>query len=436
MNSNENIEYLTQEMILQSKKRRLSDEKGKKKIRDKTWYSRRILQFDVDPFDYPDSLLVELGIEMFRYYDILSIFSIDENSLRNFLNAVRRLYKPDNYFHNFNHVWTVMHATFRVLYVGADQYLETLDIFAALVSAVCHDIGHPGNNNDFELATRSKVSEVYALPAGKNVLECLHATLTQTLLVSTDCDILCGLTPGEKAQFKDIVSGVILGTDMALHAEIEASLQKIVESAVHARDEYISIHGPATRLRQKKREQQHDDDNDRDVVEKTSRRSRVAVNSSNSLHRATDGKTISSQIVGKQSAGDNTLDDNKKQMSEMTRRSFLRAIVHSADIGAQTQIYPIAKKWMERMYSEFNSQAEKETAMGIRTSTFIHNCSIDVKKYESQVFFIETFVEPVWRSLSVMLPLLNEDYRQLLSNKSVYKRQLLKMTDGDSDLKI
>ena len=104
-----------------------------------------------------------------------------------------------------------------------------------------------------------------------------------------------------------------------------------------------------------------------------------------------------------------------------SRIIFTRALVHTADLGAQTQPLPIALKWMNRCLNEFRSQALKEQDLGIITSPYYHDIKEDCKDYLSQYYFIDEFVEPLWLAMIKLLPDLKFALDQLVKNKSSYK---------------
>lgn len=103
-----------------------------------------------------------------------------------------------------------------------------------------------------------------------------------------------------------------------------------------------------------------------------------------------------------------------------SRIIFSRALVHTADLSAQTQPLPIALKWMNRCLSEFRSQALKEQNLGIITSPYLHGIEEDCKDYLSQYHFIHDFVEPLWIAMTKLLPNLKFALNQLILNKTSY----------------
>lgn len=370
-----------------------------------------IYNYDVDPYDYKDDTLTDAVVEMLKHYDIFRIFSFDIAQMRRFVDHVKLFYNPKNLFHNFKHVWGVLHLSFQILTRGGDKYLHSLDIFAIMVAALCHDIQHPGNNNAFELATASDWSKAKSYNVDAGILERHHATITQSLLNAdgTDYDILVGMSSSDKDHFRRQVALIILGTDMAKHASIlaEAQSYKRDESVPRSTDVKITAESNGKHVK--------------DTSTPTSSSGKAIKPSSRK--QFTIRQVSCSQIAYEEAK------PRRRDIVDATdpesRLAFSRVLVHSADIGAQTQCTKVALQWMNRCYGEFRSQAEREAMLGIVTSPFLHDLKEDNKTFSAQHSFIEEIVEPLWAALSDFLPELSFAKEQLLVNKEGYKKMLL-----------
>ena len=366
-----------------------------------------IMEYNTDPYDYQDEILIDGVILMFQHFDLYRKFFIEVETIQIFASKVRSFYNPENLFHNFKHAWGVLHIAFHILINGGDQYLLPLDIFAVMVAALCHDIQHPGNNNAFEAATSSDLSKVKEGIVGAGILECHHATLTNNLLnaIGSDCDILSGLTDEQCDHFRRQVGLIILGTDMAKHTSL------LTEARA-----YASCNSTA-RSPKSNNSQKSDISN--------------AIHHKNGIHKHPAGNTertiLKTNINHSQIAYEDAKPKNVGGVDitdPESRISFTRVLVHTADLGAQTQSTEIALKWMERCYGEFRSQAQREEILGIVTSPFLHDLKEDNKTFSAQYSFIEETVEPLWTALSTFLPSLAFANDQLVSNKLGYKRML------------
>lgn len=378
-----------------------------------------IYNYDVDPYDYKDDILTDAVMEMLKHYDLFRQFSFDIAQMRRFVNHVKLFYHPKNLFHNFKHVWGVLHLSFQILTHGGDKYLHSLDIFAIVVAALCHDIQHPGNNNAFELATASDWSKAKSYNVDAGILERHHATITHSLLNAdgTDYDILVGMNAKEKDHFRRQVALIILGTDMAKHASILAEAQayqrtesvpRSVELNATSEPSNNNLNGAHT--------------NGNSAPGNGKAKSSPKSSSSASHKKFTITEASCSQIAYEEAKPlrRGAVDATDPE----SRLAFSRVLVHCADIGAQTQCSKVALQWMNRCYGEFRSQAEREAMLGIVTSPFLHDLKEDNKTFSAQHSFIEETVQPLWEALSNFLPELAFAREQLLVNKEGYKKML------------
>ena len=94
-------------------------------------------------------------------------------------------------------------------------------MFPLLVASLCHDVGHPGTNNDFHIKARSELSIIYS---DRHVLEHYHSAQTFRILLAPGTDLLRGLSQKSYTTTRSQIVEAILATDMKVHNEL---LQKI-----------------------------------------------------------------------------------------------------------------------------------------------------------------------------------------------------------------
>jgi dual 3',5'-cyclic-AMP and -GMP phosphodiesterase 11 len=176
--------------------------------------SPELCNWDLNPFDTRDGDLMCYLEQMFLDFNLISLFSIDLNKLRNMITSAHSLYHQQNPFHNFKHGFSVTHVTYLILRSGAASCLTSLDILAALVSALCHDLDHPGNNNAYEIATRSELALTHS---GDSVLERHHSSMTHRLLHQTQNNIFENLSSHDQNQIHALITDTIMATDMSVH---------------------------------------------------------------------------------------------------------------------------------------------------------------------------------------------------------------------------
>ena len=168
---------------------------------------------NLDPFIIEDDELVYLAGKMLDSYGLIERYNIVGDELRLFFQTVRNNYH-DPAFHNFKHGWGTLHLTYQILRHGIDAKLSPVEIFAVLIGAICHDLDHPGNNNAFEVATRSDRSTLYG---DDTVLE-RHHLATALMILSTTCRAVLGdMSPEDVDIFRKTIIAGIMATDMARH---------------------------------------------------------------------------------------------------------------------------------------------------------------------------------------------------------------------------
>ncbi|OMJ89333.1 hypothetical protein SteCoe_8536 [Stentor coeruleus] len=155
---------------------------------------------------------------MFQDFDLIDQMEIDINYLLNFTNQVKDHYSVwDNPFHNFYHGFNVLHSIYMLLSTTkAGTFFSVHEIFALFIAAFCHDLEHPGRNNNFEINRGSHLSLIYN---DKSVLENHHAAVTFKLLQNEKSNLLVKFSNDANRSFRKLVIVSILATDMARHVE-------------------------------------------------------------------------------------------------------------------------------------------------------------------------------------------------------------------------
>ncbi|TMW56558.1 hypothetical protein Poli38472_006568 [Pythium oligandrum] len=175
---------------------------------------------DVDRWDFCSLDLSNADIfisitVIFRVFNFLDIFHIPGDKFATFLSHVASHYRP-NPFHNFQHAFQVMHTTYIMIRRECSSYFSSLDIFTMLIAALCHDIDHPGNNNDFEVKSLSQMALTHNDDA---VLERHHCRVTFIILGHASANILENLPRDTFLKVRRLIIHCILATDMSKHFE-------------------------------------------------------------------------------------------------------------------------------------------------------------------------------------------------------------------------
>ena len=154
-----------------------------------------LLTWQWNPFSCSAEELSAHLISMFKHFDLLETFDIEEGTLRTFLLTVQLAYQPNPY-HNFTHAFDVTHAMFCLIDLfGVGAVLRPIDKLTLLLACICHDVAHPGVNNAFLVATESPLAMLYN---DISVLENHHCATAFKIMAQSESNVLKSLKPQDR----------------------------------------------------------------------------------------------------------------------------------------------------------------------------------------------------------------------------------------------
>jgi 3',5'-cyclic-nucleotide phosphodiesterase len=161
-----------------------------------------------------------------------------------FLLASRTAYNDFVLYHNFRHVVDVLQALFHFLVQTGTlpQYppndappeakpkspiaslLKPFDALTLLISAIGHDVGHPGVNNAFLVALNAPLAQLYN---DRSVLESFHCAAYSQILRRYWPEAFSDST------MRKLMINNILATDMGLHFKYMTDLGNLQSKLAH-----------------------------------------------------------------------------------------------------------------------------------------------------------------------------------------------------------
>ena len=159
--------------------------------------------------------------------------------------ACRSAYNSFVHYHNFRHVVDVMQAVFYFLLqlgilppfpdvqdsggpskgkVPIASLLQPFDALTLLVSAIGHDVGHPGVNNAFLVTLNAPLAQLYN---DKSVLEAFHCAAYSQILRRY------WKSAFEDTSMRCLLINSILATDMGVHFKYMTDLGNLQEKLHH-----------------------------------------------------------------------------------------------------------------------------------------------------------------------------------------------------------
>jgi len=152
---------------------------------------------------------------------------VDAHIFHNFLRRVQLGYM-DIPYHSFAHACDVLCSTFRILsQVQSEEWLPAVDTVALLVSALCHDIGHPGKTNQFLVETGDILSLRYN---DKSPLENMHCARLFEMCSDAKANVFAKLDRANHKQARAVCIEGILFTDNAKHFDLVKEVKSAQET--------------------------------------------------------------------------------------------------------------------------------------------------------------------------------------------------------------
>ncbi|CAG5123988.1 unnamed protein product, partial [Candidula unifasciata] len=178
-----------------------------------------------DAWQCSDAHMLAYIRQMFIDLDLVANFHIDEQILRNFLIKV---YYNYNFvpFHNFRHCFSVTQMMYTLIWtLDLRSQLDHVDIFTLMTTAICHDLDHPGYNNNFQQATETNLYKRHK----ESPLEHHHVEVAMEILNDESCGIDQFLPPERRQPFRDLMTKIILATDLVKSKDILNAVNAITE---------------------------------------------------------------------------------------------------------------------------------------------------------------------------------------------------------------
>jgi hypothetical protein len=288
-------------------------------------------------------------------------------------------------YHNFRHVVDVLQALFHFLvrigtllpYPPNDtatlsipkspiaELLKPFDALTLLVSAIGHDVGHPGVNNAFLVALNAPLAQLYN---DRSVLESFHCAAYSQILRRYWPQAFA-----DSAMRKLMINN-ILATDMGLHFKYMTDLGNLQQKIAHDK-------GETDAWNVKMKEEQKD---------------------------LACGVLIKCADICNVVSGQRT------------------DAVRSHDWRYQARKFDTAAKWANILTDEFSNQGIMEQELQMPSCLFGGPPVRDdiIKLGESQIGFMNIFACPLFEAVTDILPAMRFAVDEILANKAVWERKI------------
>lgn len=170
--------------------------------------------------------LFKVAFSVFTSFHLLENFNITSELFFTFLYKLRSLYN-DSPYHNMIHAIDVLqYYAYQIKMASIDKVFNSLELLAICVASICHDVGHRGFDNDFNVNIQNPVGILYK---GLGVMEMHHCALTINLITQSDANIFHLLDRQEQKKIWNYIIQMILATDMNQHLKLVKNANAIMD---------------------------------------------------------------------------------------------------------------------------------------------------------------------------------------------------------------
>lgn len=394
--------------------------------------------FSADGPQFGRRMLVSVMVTALHRLGVFADTKVQRGTVAAFADQLAGGYKAANPYHNALHAADVTHGMYFFLCpegggLAAGARLRPQALLGCILAAAGHDVGHPGVNNPFLIATSDPLALRYN---DASPLENMHAaTLFEVMKEGTGCDVLAPLHTPERLAVRSMIIKLILATDNSQHFKLKGQLDKRVEG-IERFVEVFGVPGSATWLERRKSGRDasgaalpHLEDMEFSPIEWNSLPKEVMEASSKTAEQVlSSGEGGSGTGAGEAGSGvswggykpqgdgygasaDDPLgldaDDGRHDLEWHFTASedlvlVMSNVLHAADISNPARPWHLYSDWTDRVLEEFYRQGALEVQQDLPVGPLNHRNS-PVPRCKMQAGFIRALVLPLY-TLIARLP--------------------------------
>jgi len=360
------------------------------------------MHFNVWKWSIPELYGIILG--MLVKLDLDGTLNIRKSEMLDFIIDVEKGYYNISY-HSFLHAVDVVVVLYYMLTdLGAAKYLTSLDAICLLIAGLCHDIGHPGLNNTYQVNAKTELASIYD---DLSVLENYSCDLTMDIITKHKifrhvhkCDTeYLGSDPKEvNTSLKDLIKKIILATDMMFHFDLLESLHNMIESTSC----------PLSSSEESGEETDNScPSSPASSLSSSPESSPISISPSKKFPIDTNNRHVKITRPLSRSSSSSIIDTLDPEHREL----LLKILIHAADLSNTVRPWEISKIWSDRVVDEFFRQGDLEKENKLPVSPNMdreqsHQCQISLGfgDYVVKPYFetFATFLNPATIFLDIL----------------------------------
>ncbi|KAG7298853.1 hypothetical protein JYU34_017306 [Plutella xylostella] len=160
------------------------------------------------------------GLVAYMFLELFPPHLFDRPRMSEFVLTILQTYRPMPY-HNSEHAFCFTHTMYLILRENSG-YFDEVETIALLIGGLCHDLDHPGVNNNFLALTKHPLSQMYRT----STLEYHHYFMAKKII--DEKNILSRLPHEDRERVMEEIKSNILCTDLAVYFQMRAQLAPVV----------------------------------------------------------------------------------------------------------------------------------------------------------------------------------------------------------------
>lgn len=192
------------------------------------WGGQDHTDWGFDIWRVPKSAYLSLTMRVLSDFDSPNTQQLNKHAWASLYRRVEAYMSASvNPYHNLTHVVDVFVATsvfLNLLRKDPSLNLRDVDLCVVLVTALVHDLEHPGTTNSYQVNSGSALALRYS---DISVCEYHHAAITSQMLAQPETAIFANLEQSTQRQIRKTMISLILSTDNAQHFNLKRELEAI-----------------------------------------------------------------------------------------------------------------------------------------------------------------------------------------------------------------